>query len=72
MTIAPRFQKPVKCWKNVREASTLCSSAYQSLGGEAWRDEELLERWRRSQGIAPEAVAQHAEEARANLLEARE
>ena len=39
---------------------------------EAKRDGEFLERWRRSQGIAPEAVAQHAEEARANLLEARE
>lgn len=39
---------------------------------EVQRDGELLERWRRSQGIAPETVAQYAEEARAKLLEARE
>ncbi len=35
---------------------------------EARRDGELLERWRRSQGIAPEVIAQEAEEVRAGLL----
>ncbi len=36
---------------------------------DARRDGDLLERWRRSQGIAPEVIAQEAEEARARLLE---
>ncbi len=35
---------------------------------EAKRDGELLERWRRAQGISPEVIAQEAEEARANLM----
>ncbi|MDP9456885.1 MAG: hypothetical protein M3Q60_14160 [Actinomycetota bacterium] len=33
---------------------------------------ELLERWRRSQGIGRDVIAQRAGEARARLLEARE
>ncbi len=39
---------------------------------EAQRDSELLERWRRSQGISYAVIAQRAGEARARLLMRRE
>ncbi len=39
---------------------------------EAQRDSELLERWRRSQGISHTVIAQRAGEARARLLMPRE
>ncbi len=38
---------------------------------EAKRDGELLERWRRSQGISHDVIAQRAEQVRARLLEGR-
>ncbi|MDP9479695.1 MAG: hypothetical protein M3R38_29205 [Actinomycetota bacterium] len=39
---------------------------------EAKRDGELLERWRRSQGISHDVITQRAEEVRARLLMRRE
>lgn len=39
---------------------------------EARKDGELLDRWRRSQGIAPVVIARRAEEARTRLLDSRQ
>ncbi len=54
---------------------TGCSDGQVRLTGEpgdeaeARRDSELLERWRRSQGMGRDVIAQRAEQARARILD---